>query len=135
MPAGQARELARRGSWQSSQQQPCQQRGWLGMQPTLHALAWRLKAPPAPCCSPPCICRVATALVLLTTSPPAPLTDRLMAAPVTIVICREITMSALREWAAASGGGAHKVSGGARPWLEGWLCGAGRLVHRIVVQQ
>ena len=32
-----------------------------------------------------------------------------MAIPVAIIICREITMSSLREWAAASGGGAHKV--------------------------
>jgi CDP-diacylglycerol--glycerol-3-phosphate 3-phosphatidyltransferase len=32
-----------------------------------------------------------------------------LAIPVAIIICREITMSSLREWAAASGGGAHKV--------------------------
>ena len=38
-----------------------------------------------------------------------PLATLELALPVTIVICREITMSALREWAAASGGGAHKA--------------------------
>jgi phosphatidylglycerophosphate synthase len=39
-----------------------------------------------------------------------------MAVPVSAIICREITMSALREWAAASGGGAHKVL--LKPWLH-----------------
>ena len=32
-----------------------------------------------------------------------------MVLPVVIMICREVTMSALREWAASAGGGAHKV--------------------------
>jgi phosphatidylglycerophosphate synthase len=32
-----------------------------------------------------------------------------MAVPVVIMCCREVTMSALREWAAAAGGAAHKV--------------------------
>jgi hypothetical protein len=35
-----------------------------------------------------------------------------MATPVVLVICREITMSALREWAAAAGGSASKVRRG-----------------------
>jgi CDP-diacylglycerol--glycerol-3-phosphate 3-phosphatidyltransferase len=52
---------------------------------------------------------VATALILLTMSPPAPLLPQHVAPPVIIIICREITMSALREWASAAGGGAHKV--------------------------
>jgi CDP-diacylglycerol--glycerol-3-phosphate 3-phosphatidyltransferase len=47
--------------------------------------------------------------VLLATAPPAPITNLGMAIPVCLVISREITMSALREWAAASGGGAHKA--------------------------
>mmetsp|Transcript_15788 Transcript_15788/g.34099 ORF Transcript_15788/g.34099 Transcript_15788/m.34099 type:complete len:267 (+) Transcript_15788:109-909(+) len=52
---------------------------------------------------------VSTALVLLTITPPPPITTRLMALPVIIMICREVTMSALREWAAAAGGAAHKA--------------------------
>lgn len=121
-----------------------------------------------PCCH--AACRVCTSLILLTTSPPAPLKPNQMVLPVAIMICRElfwgvdamgcrqscwirgkgqrsrgteerstlhlhlpflnvdvvharrntifdvqsmhageITMSALREWAAASGGAAHKV--------------------------
>ncbi|GFR48704.1 hypothetical protein Agub_g10660 [Astrephomene gubernaculifera] len=52
---------------------------------------------------------VATALVLLAVSPPPPWTPALMTAPVVLIICREITMSALREWAAAAGGGASKA--------------------------
>ncbi len=52
---------------------------------------------------------VSTSLILLTTSPPAHVTARAMVLPVALMICREITMSALREWAAASGGAAHKV--------------------------
>jgi CDP-diacylglycerol--glycerol-3-phosphate 3-phosphatidyltransferase len=47
---------------------------------------------------------VSTALVLLATTPPAPLTPQDLAAPVVIIIAREITISALREWAAGSGG-------------------------------
>jgi phosphatidylglycerophosphate synthase len=58
---------------------------------------------------------VCTALILLTINPPAPLSQQQMAWPVIAIICREITMSALREWAAASGGAAHKV--GARSAL------------------
>ncbi|KAI3426843.1 hypothetical protein D9Q98_006789 [Chlorella vulgaris] len=50
---------------------------------------------------------VSTALVLLATAPPAPISQLGMAVPVCLVIAREITMSALREWAAASGSGAH----------------------------
>ncbi|GIL65014.1 hypothetical protein Vafri_18789 [Volvox africanus] len=52
---------------------------------------------------------VATALVLLAVSPPPPWSPQFMIAPVVLIICREITMSALREWAAAAGGGASKV--------------------------
>ncbi len=48
-------------------------------------------------------------MVLLTVSPPAPLWSAIMVLPVVIMICREVTMSALREWAASAGGGAHKV--------------------------
>lgn len=60
---------------------------------------------------------VTSALILLALSPPDPLTPETMAAPVMLIICREITMSALREWAAAAGGGAHKVGGGGVCWL------------------
>lgn len=52
---------------------------------------------------------VSTALVLLAANPPAPLSQVDLSLPVLVIICREITMSSLREWAAASGGGAHKV--------------------------
>lgn len=60
---------------------------------------------------------VSTALVLLATTPPAPLTSQDLAAPVVIIIAREITISALREWAAAAsstGGGGGGGSGGVR---------------------
>ncbi|EFN56690.1 hypothetical protein CHLNCDRAFT_51707 [Chlorella variabilis] len=59
---------------------------------------------------------VSTALVLLATVPPAPITTLGMAVPVCLVISREITMSALREWAAASGGGAHKAVNSLGKW-------------------
>lgn len=52
---------------------------------------------------------VATTLVLLTTSPPDPMTNQAMVIPVVIIIGREITMSALREWAAAAGSAVHKA--------------------------
>lgn len=52
---------------------------------------------------------VSTVLVLLAVSPPEPLSHKDLAIPVVIMIGREITMSALREWAASSGGGAHKA--------------------------
>ena len=52
---------------------------------------------------------VSTALVLLAGAPPPPVGPVGMAVPVVLMIAREITMSALREWAAASGGGAHKA--------------------------
>jgi CDP-diacylglycerol--glycerol-3-phosphate 3-phosphatidyltransferase len=55
------------------------------------------------------LCRVSTVLLLLTTRPPAPIQQEHITLPVIIMICREVTMSALREWAAAAGGGAHKV--------------------------
>jgi CDP-diacylglycerol--glycerol-3-phosphate 3-phosphatidyltransferase len=50
---------------------------------------------------------VAAALVLLCTIPPAGVPAWRVAAPATIIIGREITMSAIREWAAAAGGEAH----------------------------
>lgn len=52
---------------------------------------------------------VATALVLLAVSPPAPWLPQHLTVPVSLIICREITMSALREWAAAAGGAASKA--------------------------
>lgn len=52
---------------------------------------------------------VSTALILLATSPPEPVSRPAMVVPVLVIIGREITMSSLREWAAASNGGAHKV--------------------------
>eukprot|EP00879_Flechtneria_rotunda_P009992 GHRR01010448.1.p1 GENE.GHRR01010448.1~~GHRR01010448.1.p1 ORF type:complete len:267 (+),score=72.02 GHRR01010448.1:882-1682(+) len=52
---------------------------------------------------------VTTVLVLLSTAPPEPITQSQMAVPVVIICCREVTMSALREWAASAGGGAHKA--------------------------
>jgi phosphatidylglycerophosphate synthase len=41
--------------------------------------------------------------------PPAPLSQKDVTIPVVIMIGREITMSALREWAAASGSAAHRA--------------------------
>lgn len=52
---------------------------------------------------------VSAALVLLAVSPPGPLSHKDLAVPVVIMIGREITMSSLREWAAACGGTAHRV--------------------------
>ncbi len=52
---------------------------------------------------------VCTALVLLAVSPPEPLCPKDLAIPGVIMIGRELTMSALREWAAALGGRAHKA--------------------------
>lgn len=53
--------------------------------------------------------RVATALILLATDPPKPISCNAMVIPVIVVIGREITMSALREWAASASSEAHKV--------------------------
>ena len=50
---------------------------------------------------------VSTALVLLATEPPPPISGVAMVVPVAAIIAREITMSSLREWAAAAGGEAH----------------------------
>jgi len=69
--------------------------------------------------------QVTTALILLTTSPPAPLAPKQMVLPVAIIICREITMSSLREWAAASGGGAHKVRLCFKSSLREWVAASG----------
>lgn len=52
---------------------------------------------------------VSTALILLTISPPHPLSQQQLSIPVILMICREITMSALREWAASAGGSVHKA--------------------------
>lgn len=52
---------------------------------------------------------VSTAFVMLVTSPPKPLSVGITAAPVAIMIGREISMSALREWAAASSEAAHSA--------------------------
>lgn len=52
---------------------------------------------------------VCTALILLATEPPPPIPVVGMTVPVSLIISREITMSALREWAASSGGEAHKA--------------------------
>lgn len=52
---------------------------------------------------------VSTALILLAAAPPAPLGSAITVVPVLVIIGREIAMSSLREWAAASGGNAHKV--------------------------
>lgn len=46
-------------------------------------------------------------LVLLAASPPPPISSGAMAVPVCVICCREVTMSALREWAATAGGAAH----------------------------
>jgi hypothetical protein len=53
---------------------------------------------------------VTTVLVLLSTDPPAPISQAQMAVPVILMCCREVTMSALREWAASASSSAHKVS-------------------------
>lgn len=42
--------------------------------------------------------------------PPKPITSASMAVPVIVIIGREITMSALREWAASASTEAHKVN-------------------------
>lgn len=52
---------------------------------------------------------VSTALVLLATGPPPPISVPAMTGPVAAIIAREITMSSLREWAASAGGDAHKA--------------------------
>ena len=54
---------------------------------------------------------VSTALVLLASDPPAPISGPAMVVPVLVIIGREIAMSSLREWAASSAGGAHQVGG------------------------
>lgn len=52
---------------------------------------------------------VSSTLVLLATQPPPPISVPSMSIPVALIIAREITMSSLREWAAASGSGAHQA--------------------------
>jgi phosphatidylglycerophosphate synthase len=71
---------------------------------------------------------VTTALVLLSNNPPAPLSQLQMAVPVIIMCCREVTMSALREWAAAASSSAHKVRGGG---VRGRGLGAKRAQHAV----
>ena len=52
---------------------------------------------------------VSTCLILLALSPPPPLTRTLMSLPVVLCICREVVMSAVREWAASAGSGARSA--------------------------
>ncbi|WIA10626.1 hypothetical protein OEZ86_000740 [Tetradesmus obliquus] len=52
---------------------------------------------------------VTTVLILLSVQPPPTISQTQMAVPVVVMCCREVTMSALREWAAAAGGAAHKA--------------------------
>ena len=52
---------------------------------------------------------VSTALILLATEPPPPISIPAMTGPVAAMIAREITMSSLREWAATTGGEAQKA--------------------------
>mmetsp|Transcript_512 Transcript_512/g.3699 ORF Transcript_512/g.3699 Transcript_512/m.3699 type:complete len:237 (+) Transcript_512:251-961(+) len=52
---------------------------------------------------------VATALVVLCSNPPLGTAKFVIPVPAAVIIGREITMSALREWAAASGGDAHSA--------------------------
>ena len=55
---------------------------------------------------------VCTALVLMAATPPEPLGSAELSLPVVVIVCREITMSALREWAAASDTGGKGGGGG-----------------------
>ena len=88
-------------------------------EPSLHLLLSRTRpAPPCPHLRPLPPRRVSTALIMLATAPPAPVSTPAMAVPVIIMISREIAMSALREWAAASGGGAHKVRAGGKRFMR-----------------
>ena len=57
---------------------------------------------------------VCTALVLMAAAPPEPLGNAELSLPVVVIVCREIAMSALREWAAASDTGGKTGGGGAR---------------------
>lgn len=50
---------------------------------------------------------VCTALIMLAIQPPRPISPQAMTCCVLIMIGRELSMSALREWAASSGSGAH----------------------------
>ncbi|KAK9811969.1 hypothetical protein WJX73_004184 [Symbiochloris irregularis] len=52
---------------------------------------------------------VATALILLSTDPPHPVSQRQMVVLVVVIICRELTMASLREWAACRGKGARQA--------------------------
>jgi CDP-diacylglycerol---glycerol-3-phosphate 3-phosphatidyltransferase len=69
---------------------------------------------------------VTTSLLLLAMQPPEPLAQAAVAIPSIIIISREITMSSLREWASASGGGAHKVCDAPRRLAEAWV-----VSHRV----
>lgn len=53
--------------------------------------------------------RVCATLTLLACTPPPPIPHVVMSVIVIAIIGREITMSALREWAALSSSGAHKA--------------------------
>eukprot|EP00210_Caulerpa_lentillifera_P001743 g1673.t1 len=52
---------------------------------------------------------VSAALILLSIDPPQPMSSTAIAIPVIVIIGREITMSALREWAASASAEAHKA--------------------------
>lgn len=52
---------------------------------------------------------VATALVVLCSNPPLGIAKYIIPVPAAVIVGRELTMSALREWAAASGGDAHNA--------------------------
>lgn len=52
---------------------------------------------------------VSTALILLCIDPPAPLSPVALSLPVSLIIGREICMSALREWAASNSSEAHRA--------------------------
>eukprot|EP00775_Hariotina_reticulata_P008210 gene8210-8401_t len=52
---------------------------------------------------------VTSVLVLMSMDPPEAISRAQMSVPVILICCREVTMSALREWAAAAGGAAHKA--------------------------
>jgi len=54
-------------------------------------------------------CRVSAALILLSNNPPADIHINEVVYPVVVIISREISISALREWAASSSAEAHKA--------------------------
>lgn len=55
---------------------------------------------------------VCSALVVMAANPPEPLGSAEVALPVVVIVCREIAMSALREWAAAASSSGSGIGGG-----------------------